>query len=76
VSGAATIFAWLGTGLQIAGAIALATRWLSPKAAYSIMLPGALIWLVIAVLSKDWPLAAMQGTFAVINAVGIVRWRG
>jgi hypothetical protein len=71
-----TALQWLGTILQVAGAIAMATRLLMPRQAYLIMLPGSLIWLAIAIYLGNWPLSAMQLTFSVINAVGIVRWRG
>jgi hypothetical protein len=70
------IFAWLGSGSQILGAIALASRMTSPRIAYWVMLPGALLYLNVAVERHDWPLFAMQTTFAVINAIGIARWRG
>lgn len=66
---------WLGAALQIGGAVALAARILSPRASYVVMLPGAAIWLGLAVYDADWPLAAMQITFTVINVVGIVRWK-
>lgn len=70
------ILAWLGSGLQILGAIALASRITSPRVAYWMMLPGALIYVGVAVAGHDWSLFAMQITFAVINAIGIARWRG
>jgi hypothetical protein len=67
---------WLGTMLQIFGAIGLAARLCSPREAYWTMLPGAALWLGIALWTANYPLAAMQATFSVINAVGIARWRG
>ena len=71
---APTLIAWLGTGLQIAGALGMASRWLKPHRCFVMMLPGALIWLVIAGSAENWPLAAMQLTFALINGLGLLRW--
>ena len=65
---------WLGTALQIIGAIGLASRFITPRTAYAAMLPGALLWLGIALYTHDYSLAAMQATFALINAVGMGRW--
>jgi hypothetical protein len=70
-----TALSWLGSYLQIVGALALAARWIPPRIAYGVMLPGAALWLDIAVHGHDWALAAMQAVFAAINTVGILRWR-
>jgi hypothetical protein len=32
--------------------------------------------IAISIWTANYPLAAMQATFSVINAVGIARWRG
>ena len=69
-----TAVSWFGTCLQIAGAAGLASRFLTPRAAYGMMLPGAVIWLGLAANGHDWALAAMQLTFATINTIGIVKW--
>lgn len=59
------VLSWLGAVLQIGGAVTLASRILSPRVSYSVMLPGAATWLGVAVYDDNWPLAAMQITFTI-----------
>ncbi len=66
---------WIGSGLQILGAAGLASRHLTPRVSYAAMLPGSLLWLGLAIVSHNWALAAMQGTFSVINAIGLAKWK-
>lgn len=68
--------AWLGTVLQISGAGGMASRLSTPVDAYWIMLEGSLLWCFLAAQRRDWPLLAMQATFAALNVIGIVRWVG
>lgn len=65
---------WLGTLLQVAGALCLAAQATVPFWAYVIMTPGAALWLCIAARRRDWPLASLHATFVVINLIGIARW--
>lgn len=66
--------AWIGTILQLLGALALASRALSPRAAYAMMGPGAAALLAVALSRTDWPQAVLMGTFLAINACGFARW--
>jgi hypothetical protein len=68
------VLSWVGTGFQIIGAAALASRILSPRTSYLLMLPGSIIWLGLAVAQHDWALALMQATFTIINAIGLLEW--
>ncbi|MDE2466864.1 MAG: hypothetical protein KGO02_24585 [Alphaproteobacteria bacterium] len=70
-----TILSWIGSGLQILGAASLAGRFLTPRASYAVMFPGSLLWLSLSIHTNDWALAAMQASFTIINAVGLIAWR-
>lgn len=69
-----TLLEWIGTALQIAGALWLALHLPSSGDAFPLMLAGSLIWLAVAWHEQRWPLFAMQLVFAAINTIGIVRW--
>lgn len=69
------IAAWIGTMLQIVGALALAARWLRPGVCYRIMLPGAGCLLVVAIIRRDWPQVILMTVFLAINCWGAWRWR-
>lgn len=69
------VFSWIGSGLQILGAAGLASRRISPRASYAVMLPGSLLWLGLAIIRQDWALASMQATFTIINAIGLMEWK-
>lgn len=65
---------WLGTILQVAGALWLAIKLPSSGYAFPLMFAGCLFWLAISAGEKRWSLFWMQAVFAIINVVGIVRW--
>jgi intracellular septation protein A len=67
---------WIGSALQIAGALWLALNLASSAYAFLPMLVGSIVWMAIANKEKRYSLFAMQVTFAVINIVGIARWLG
>ncbi len=68
------LLGWLGTASQIGGALWLSNRPRTPIWAYLAMTPGSMIWLGLAWIRADWSLAAMMGTYTVINSWGIWRW--
>lgn len=68
------ILKWLGTGLQVGGALWLASNLPSSPFAFLPMLAGAVIWAGLAIYQGDAALLAMQLVFCAINLVGIVRW--
>ena len=65
---------WLGTALQIVGALAMASNEINPYWAYAIMLPGALILAVAYGARRDWQIMSLQTVFVAINFLGIWRW--
>lgn len=65
---------WTGTVLQIIGAAVLALNVSWSGLAFLPMLAGAFIWLTIATVIGDGPLALLNLTFVAINIVGISRW--
>jgi hypothetical protein len=67
---------WIGTALQVAGALWLALNLPSSGLAFPVMLAGAGIWMVVAYIEKRWSLFWMQIVFVAINLLGIVRWLG
>lgn len=71
----AVIPAWLGTALQLIGALALATRILVPTRCYAVMLPGAVLLLGVALWRQDWPQVCLMAAFTGINSWGLARWR-
>lgn len=68
------MMAWIGTALQIIGAVSLAGHWVDPYWAYALMLPGAAIWALIGVWRADFPMIALQGTFTLIDLYGLFSW--
>lgn len=70
-----TALSWIGTLLQIAGALALASRYLPVRTCYAIMGPGAAILLLVALARADWPQVVLMAVFCAINGWGWWRWR-
>lgn len=69
------LLGWGASTAQICGALWLASKPAKPWLPYLVMLPGAGVWLALAVLADNWSLAAMMGTFTCINLWGCWRWR-
>lgn len=69
-----SLIAWGGTALQIAGAAMVASNWVSPYWGYATMLPGALVWLGVAIARRDQPQGWLQLAFVVLNTIGLARW--
>lgn len=65
---------WVGTSLQIIGSIMLAIHVPWSGAAYIFLIPGALIWLMLAMMGNDRALATLNCGFVMINIVGMGRW--
>ncbi len=65
---------WSGTGLQVTGAIMLASNTAASAWAYPVMLPGALLWCAAAWRGRSMAALTLHGVFAVINIIGLVRW--
>jgi hypothetical protein len=65
---------WVGSALQIAGALLVALNLPISGLAFPVMLTGSCIWLIVSYLERRWSLLWMQATFAGINILGILRW--
>lgn len=66
--------AWAGTALQILGAAIVASNWLSPYWGYALMLPGAALWIAVAIYRRDGAQVALQTAFVALNCLGLARW--
>lgn len=65
---ALSVIEWLGTGLQIVGAVWLALNVSASRMAYPIMLFGSIIEM------HNLALFTLNAVFASINIIGIWRW--
>lgn len=70
-----SFLSWTGTALQLLGAFFLAERWTSPRLAYAVMLPGAVIWLAIGVMTHQAALVVLMAAYSLINIRGLTRWK-
>ena len=68
------VMGWLGSILQMVGAVMVASNFVHPYWGYLVMMPGAVIWSALACRARDWSLATMQALFTVINFLGLARW--
>jgi hypothetical protein len=69
-----TTIEWLGTGLQIIGAIWLALNVATSRMAYPIMLLGSILWALAGIHTGNMALLTLNAVFASINIIGIWRW--
>lgn len=69
-----SLLKWLGTALQLGGAIIVALHLSWSGWAFPVMLAGSLLWTALAATAREWSLAAMNAGFALINILGIARW--
>lgn len=73
--GLITAMSWAGTALQLIGAFALGERLVRPTWAYSVMLPGAMLWLAVSVLTRHGAMVVLMAAYCLINIRGLSRWR-
>lgn len=71
---ALSVIEWLGTGLQIVGAIWLALNVSTSRMAYPIMLFGSILWAIAGIETHNLALFTLNAVFASINIIGIWRW--
>ena len=62
---------WLGTISSIIGSFTVAFGYMLPG--YSLFMIGSISWLVVAYISRDKPLAVLNGFFFAANIVGFCR---
>jgi hypothetical protein len=67
---------WFANAVTVVGTSLLAFHIGASPWAYPFMLLGSVIWLWWGWKKRDWPLAALQGFFTLINIIGTVRWLG
>lgn len=71
---AGQIVSWLGTTGQLIGAVLLAGRYLTPSYCYGIMSAGAAAWFLVACRQRNYALMVLNGTYIVINIIGMWAW--
>jgi hypothetical protein len=65
---------WIGTALQLAGCILLASNIAASPYAYPVMAAGSILWTIAAVRMRETSLALLNLGFTAINLLGIWRW--
>ena len=69
-----TFLKWLGTALAIIGALAIALNIPYSGWGFVAFLVSSLSWSIAGFMMKEPSLVVLQGTFVVINLIGIYRW--
>lgn len=67
---------WIGTGAGVSGAILVALNIGLVRYGFVLFLLSSLLWLAAAVAQRESSLAVLQGTFTVVNVIGLWRWAG
>jgi hypothetical protein len=67
---------WIGTAAGVSGAIMIALNLGLVIYGFGLFLISSLLWTVIGWLQREMSLLVLQGTFTVINMIGIYRWLG
>ena len=62
---------WKGTIASIIGSFVVAFGYMLPG--YTLFMLGSISWLVVAYISRDKPLAVLNGFFFMANIVGFYR---
>jgi hypothetical protein len=65
---------WVGTGTGIAGALVIALNLGIVGYGFLFFLASSLLWSAVGIAQREPSLVVLQGTFTVINVVGIWRW--
>ena len=69
-----TFLKWIGTALAIVGALAIALNLPYSGWGFVAFLVSSVCWSIAGFMMKEPSLIVLQGTFVVINLVGIYRW--
>lgn len=67
---------WIGTGAGVSGAILIALNVGMIEYGFALFLLSSSLWLAAALVQREPSLALLQGTFTVINVIGLWRWSG
>ena len=65
---------WTGTLAGIGGAILIALNMDVSGYGFLLFLASSLLWCAAGVVQRDDSLILLQGTFVIINIIGIYRW--
>jgi nicotinamide riboside transporter PnuC len=65
---------WIGTAAGVSGAILVALNLGLVVYGFGLFLISSLLWSVVGWFRREMSLVVLQGTFTVINIVGIYRW--
>jgi hypothetical protein len=65
---------WIGTGAGVSGAVLIALNVGLVGYGFVLFLLSSVLWLAAAVAQREPSLAVLQGTFTVINVIGLWRW--
>ena len=69
-----TFLKWIGTALAIVGALAIALNIPYSGWGFVAFLVSSVCWSIAGFMMKEPSLIVLQGTFVVINLIGIYRW--
>ncbi|MBT3309691.1 MAG: hypothetical protein HOL04_02645 [Gammaproteobacteria bacterium] len=65
---------WLGTATGIIGAVLVALNIEETRYGFFFFLVSAILYSYTSWKDRDYPMLALQGTFACIDLLGIWRW--
>ncbi len=69
-----TVLKWLGTVLAIIGALAIALNLPYSGWGFVAFLISSISWSIAGFMMREPSLVVLQGTFIIINVLGIYRW--
>lgn len=69
-----TFLKWIGTTLAVVGALAIALNLPFSGWGFVAFLVSSVSWSIAGLMMKEPSLVVLQGTFVVINVIGIYRW--
>lgn len=67
---------WIGTLTGVAGALIIALNLGMVVLGFALFLVSSVLWTAAGWLQREPSLVVLQGTFTIINVVGIWRWTG
>ena len=71
---AMTAIKWIGSALAIVGALVIALNRPFSGWGFVAFLISSVIWTIAGIMMKEPSLVVLQGTFVIINLIGIYRW--
>ncbi len=69
-----TLLKWFGTALAVVGALAIALNIPYSRWGFVAFLVSSVCWSIAGFMMKEPSLVVLQGTFVIINVIGIYRW--